>query len=67
MKKPKKVVGKYVYSTKPNMPPDEEITQTLSDLPEQLGFFGLAKRLGSESEGDRSQGIDTFREHCGRS
>jgi hypothetical protein len=32
-----------------------------------LGFFGLAKRLGSEGEEDRSQGIDTFREHCGRS
>ena len=33
----------------------------------RLGFFGLAKRLGSEGEGDRSQGIDTFPEHCGRS
>ena len=33
----------------------------------RFGLFRLAKRLESKGEEDRSQGIDTFREHCGRS
>ena len=30
-------------------------------------LFMPVKRLESKGEEDRSQGIDTFREHCGRS
>ena len=32
----------------------------------RFGLFRLAKRLESKGEEDRSHGIDTIREHCGR-
>lgn len=45
MKKPIKVVGKYIYSTKTdNGQSRQEVTQT-DDLPELLGFQNLSNNL----------------------
>mgnify|MGYP003965509609 CR=1 FL=1 len=47
MKKPIKVVGKYIYTTESEGEKPEHDTSHTDDLPERLGFNDLAKNLRS--------------------